>query len=60
MEDRQIRNAHYLLGEVAYTEGDIEAAEHHFDQLAHYYPDFPQLRNLLFAIDLRKIVNFKL
>ncbi|HEY0593607.1 MAG TPA: hypothetical protein VGF40_17680 [Thermoanaerobaculia bacterium] len=59
-EDRQIRNAHYLLGEVAYTLGDIEGAQHHFDQLAQYYPDFPNLRNLLFAIDLRKIVNFKL
>ncbi len=60
VEDRQIRNAHYLLGEVAYTLGDTAGAEHHFDQLAQYYPDFPQLRNLLFAIDLRKIVNFKL
>ena len=59
-EDRQVRNGHYLLGEVAYTLGDIEAAQHHFDQLAQYYPDFPNLRNLLFAIDLRKIVNFKL
>ncbi|MFN2443131.1 MAG: hypothetical protein ABR517_10655 [Thermoanaerobaculia bacterium] len=59
-EDRQIRNGHYLLGEVAYTLGDIAGAEHHFNQLATYYPDFPELRNLLFAIDLRKIVNFKL
>jgi tetratricopeptide (TPR) repeat protein len=59
-EDRQVRNGHYLLGEVAYTLGDTAAAEHHFDQLARFYPDFPQLRNLLFAIDLRKIVNFKL
>ena len=59
-EDRQVRNAHYLLGEIAYTTGDIDRAEYHFDQLARYYPDFPQLRNLLFAIDLRKMVNFKL
>lgn len=59
-EDRQVRNGHYLLGEVAYTLGDPAGAEHHFDQLARYYPDFPQLRNLLLAIDLRKIVNFKL
>ena len=59
-EDRQVRNAHYLLGEIAFTQGDTEAAEHHFDQLARYYPDFPQLKNLLFAIDLRKMVNFKL
>lgn len=59
-EDRQIRNAHYLLGEVAYHEGDTPRAEHHFAELARWYPDFPQLSNLLFAIDLRKMVNFAL
>lgn len=59
-EDRQIRNAHYLLGEVAYKQGDIAAAETHFEALARYYPDFPHLRDLLFAIDLRSMVNFKL
>lgn len=59
-EDRQVRNAHYLLGEVAYTGGDIASATEHFEHLARHYPDFPQLRNLLFAIDLRNVVNFKL
>lgn len=59
-EDRQIRNGHYLLGEVAFAGGDIDTATHHFEQLARFYPDFPQLRNLLFAIDLRNVVNFKL
>jgi tetratricopeptide (TPR) repeat protein len=59
-EDRQVRNGHFLLGEIAYTAGDIARAEYHFDQLARFYPDFPQLRNLLFAIDLRKMVNFRL
>lgn len=59
-EDRQIRNAHYLLGEVAYKAGDIDGATAHFEHLARFYPDFPQLRNLLFAIDLRNVVNFKL
>lgn len=59
-EDRQVRNAHYLLGEVAWKLGDIESATRHFETLSAFYPDFPQLRNLLFAIDLRKVVNFKL
>lgn len=59
-DDRQIRNGHYLLGEVAYTMGDVETAKGHFEQLARYYPDFPQLQNLLFAFDLRKLINFKL
>jgi len=59
-EERQIRNMHYLLGEVAYKQGDSEAAEFHFDELARFYPNFRHLKRLLFAIDLRKMVNLKL
>jgi len=59
-ESRQIRNAHYLLGEIAYKMGDIELAEFHFDKLAAFYSDFRHLKSLLFAIDLRSMVNLKL
>jgi tetratricopeptide (TPR) repeat protein len=59
-EPRQIRNAHYLLGEAAYKSGDVEGAEHHFDELAKFYPEFRHLKPLLFAIDLRSMVNLKL
>lgn len=59
-EDRQIRNAHYLLGEVAYKAGDTVGAERHFDELARFYPDFRNLKSLLYAIDLRSMVNLKL
>jgi tetratricopeptide (TPR) repeat protein len=59
-ESRQIRNGHYLLGEIAYKMGDIALAEFHFDKLAAFYPDFRHLKSLLFAIDLRSIVNLKL
>ena len=59
-ESRQIRNGHYLLGEVAYKMGDIALAEFHFDKLAAFYPDFRHLKSLLFAIDLRSMVNLKL
>lgn len=59
-EPRQIRNAHYLLGEACYKAGDIEGATHHFDELAKFYPQFRNLKNLLFAIDLRSMVNLKL
>lgn len=59
-EVRQVRNAHYLLGEVAYKGSDIESAERHFGELARHYPDFPHLKDLLFGIDLRSMVNFKL
>lgn len=59
-ETRQVRNAHYLLGEVAYKLGDTASAEMHFEHLAKFYPDFPHLKDLLLAIDLRGMVNLKL
>lgn len=59
-EPRQVRNAHYLLGEVAYKMGDVALAEFHFDKLAAFYPEFRHLKSLLFAIDLRSMVNLKL
>jgi tetratricopeptide (TPR) repeat protein len=59
-EPRQVRNAHYLLGELAYKAGDVELADSHFEELARYYPEFRNLKSLLFAIDLRSMVNFRL
>ena len=59
-DPRQIRNAHYLLGEACYKSGDSEGASFHFDALAKYYPQFRNLKNLLFAIDMRSMVNLKL
>ena len=58
--EREIRNAHYLVGEAAYKAGDIASAERHFDELAKFYPEFRSLKSLLFAIDLRAMVNFRL
>jgi tetratricopeptide (TPR) repeat protein len=60
VEARQTRNAHYLLGEVAWKSGDVETADYHFEELARYYPEFRNLKSLLFAIDLRSMVNFRL
>jgi tetratricopeptide (TPR) repeat protein len=59
-DPRQIRNAHYLLGEACYKAGDVDGATHHFDELAKFYPQFRNLKSLLFAIDLRSMVNLKL
>lgn len=59
-ELRQERNAHYLLGEIHFALGNREAAESHFDHLCRHYPDFPQLKNLLYALDLKKVINWKL
>jgi tetratricopeptide (TPR) repeat protein len=59
-EPRQVRNAHYLLGEAAYKMDDTEAAEFHFTELSRFYPEFRNLKHLLFAIDLRSMINLKL
>ena len=58
-ENRQVRNAHYLLGEAAYKNGNLEVAEFHFGKLAKFYPNFRHLKNLLMAVDLRSMVNLK-
>ena len=59
-EARQVRNAHYLIGEAAYEAGDIDRAEMHFDELTKFYPEFRNLKKLLFALDLRSMVNLRL
>lgn len=59
-EPRQLRNAHYLLGEVEYQAGNTDAAEGHFDELARFYPEFRNLKKLLFTLDLRSMINLKL
>src|SRR5687768_8089510 len=59
-EPRQIRNCHYLLGEARYKIGDSEGADFHFGELAKFYPQFRNLKNILFALDLRSMVNLKL
>lgn len=57
VEPRQIRNAHYLLGETAHRTGDTALADHHFEKLAQFYPHFRNLKDLLFAVDLRRVMN---
>ncbi|MEO8382886.1 MAG: tetratricopeptide repeat protein [Acidobacteriota bacterium] len=59
-DPRQTRNAHYLLGEASYKSGDTEGADFHFSELSKFYPQFRNLKHLLYAIDLRSMVNLKL
>jgi tetratricopeptide (TPR) repeat protein len=59
-DSRQTRNAHYLLGEACYKSGDVDGADFHFSELSKFYPQFRNLKNLLYAIDLRSMVNLKL
>ena len=58
-EERQVRNAHFLLGEVACKREDAASADFHFGELARFYPDFRHLKHLLMAVDLRSMVNLK-
>jgi hypothetical protein len=51
---------HITSSVAAYKMGDIDAAEHHFEELARFYPQFRHLKSLLFAIDLRSMINLKL
>lgn len=59
-DPRQIRNAHYLLGEACYKQGDTDGADFHFTELSRFYPQFRNLKSVLFALDLRSMVNLKL
>jgi tetratricopeptide (TPR) repeat protein len=57
---RQIRNGNHLLGEICTRTGRWEEADAHFDVVAGFYPDFKNLKQLLTAVDLCRIVNWKL
>jgi tetratricopeptide (TPR) repeat protein len=56
-DPRQTRNSLYLLGEVAYHRGDFAEAERWFSELARFYPNFPNLTQLLLAVDLRGMIH---
>lgn len=57
---RQIRNANLLMGAICARAGKWEEAETYFDVVAAFYPAFKNLKQLLTAIDLCKIVNWTL
>lgn len=57
---RQIRNGNHLLGEICMRMGRWEEADVHFDVVAGFYPGFKNLKQLLTAVDVCKIVNWKL
>ena len=57
---RQLRNGNHLLGEICARTGRWDEAEVHFDVVASFYPEFKNLKQLLTAVDLCRIVNWKL
>lgn len=59
MEDQaSLKNALYLLGEVAHLSDDVEAARGYFGRLHRdFFPDAAYLPEFLLAVDIRKLVN---
>ena len=59
-DDDSVRNALYLLGEVANQDGDEAAAFAAFEQLQQrFYPEDPNILHLLMAVDMRSMVNLR-
>lgn len=56
---RQIRNANHLLGELCLRTERYDEADAFFDVVAAYYPDFKNVKQLLVAVDLCSVVNWK-
>ena len=56
---RQIRNGNHLLAMIASRSGKHEQASQYFDVVASFYPDFKNVKELLLAVDLGAVVNWK-
>lgn len=56
---RQIRNANHLLGEICLRTSRYDESDAHFDVVASFYPDFKNVKQLLVAVDLCAVVNWK-
>lgn len=56
---RQVRNANHLLGEICLRTERYAEADAFFDVVAGYYPDFKNVKQLLVAVDLCAVVNWK-
>jgi tetratricopeptide (TPR) repeat protein len=56
---RQIRNGNHLLGEICLRTERYDEADAFFDVVAAYYPDFKNVKQLLVAVDLCAVVNWK-
>ncbi|HEX8254452.1 MAG TPA: hypothetical protein VF846_15010 [Thermoanaerobaculia bacterium] len=57
--DRQVRNANHLLGEICLRTERYDESDAYFDVVASFYPDFKNVKQLLVAVDLCAVVNWK-
>ncbi len=59
-ETGRIKTALFLLGETERSVGDLEAAWENFSRLQQtFYPESPQVAELMLAVDMRKVVNLR-
>lgn len=56
---RQIRNANHALAEIASRTGQYAKASGYYDVVASFYPDFKNVKELLLAVDVLSVVNWK-
>ena len=56
---RQVRNANHLMGELCVRTERYDESETFFDVVAKFYPDFRNVKQLLMAVDLSSVVNWK-
>jgi tetratricopeptide (TPR) repeat protein len=56
---RQVRNANHLMGELCLRTGRYDESDAFFDIVASYYPEFKNVKQLLVAVDLCAVVNWK-
>jgi tetratricopeptide (TPR) repeat protein len=56
---RQVRNANHLMGELCVRTERYDESDAYFDVVANFYPDFRSVKQLLMAVDLCSVVNWK-
>lgn len=56
---RQIRNGNHLMARIALNTGREGEAAQFCDVVASFYPEFPNVKELLLTVDLGKVVNWK-
>lgn len=56
---RQVRNANHLLAEVCLRLDRYDESDAYFEVVASFYPDFKNVKQLLVAVDLCSVVNWK-
>lgn len=59
IEARQVRNANHLLGEIMLRSDRRDEADAFISVVAGFYPQYPNVKELLFTVDLSSVVNWK-